>query len=142
MKELNFVRLLVVRAWLAAGLLGGLVGWTSLDAQSPPSPPDWVITHNARRTLWSDPNLTKLNIGVRVRDGEALLWGPVLTPEQAAEAVARVKLVPGVKTVINELFVLPADDVLRRRLPDRPIVIQPVKPLPQATNTSGVKPLP
>lgn len=131
-----------MRWWIVCGVLGGLVAWTSLEAQGPPPPPDWLIAHNARKSLWSDPNLTQLNLGVQVRDGEALLWGPVLTPEQAAEAVARLKLVPGVKSVINELFVLPADDVLRRRLPDRPIAIQLVKPLPKASPTSGVKPVP
>ena len=88
-------------------------------------PPDWVVTLQARRTLWADPALADLNLGVRVRAGEALVWGPVLNEDQAAEAVARVKLVPGVSLVINELFVLPADDLLRRkfRKPGQPVSV-------------------
>jgi hypothetical protein len=57
-----------------------------------------------------------LNLGVRVRNGEAFIWGPVPTDDLAAEAVARVRLVDGVRTVVSELYILPADDLLRRRL--------------------------
>jgi hypothetical protein len=135
-----------MRCWLIGGVMLGTVLWPSLDADEPPQPPDWVIAHNARRSLWSDPGLAELNLGVLVRDGEALIWGPVLNEQQAAEAVARLKLVSGVKLVINEMFVLPADDVLRRRLPapsSRSIAGQSgAKPLMPASPTAGVRPIP
>lgn len=133
-----------MRRWLYGGVLAGTVAWAGLDAQEPPQPPDWVITHNARRSLWSDPILAELNLGVRVRNGETLVWGPVLNDQQAIETVARLKLIPGVKLVINELYILPADDVLRRRLPNpKSMTNQPsVKPITPATTTSGVRPIP
>lgn len=111
-------------------------------ADSPP-PADWVITHNARKALWGDPALSELNLGVRVRNGEALLWGPVLTEQQAGEAVARVRLVSGIRTVVNELYVLPAADLLRQKLPS-PKAWAPAKPQrnPSDRRDAGVKSLP
>lgn len=95
-------------SWLAGGV----------PASDPPPfvrDADWMASLSARRALWSDPALAELHLGVYVRGGEALVWGPVLTEEQSAEAVARLRLVAGVKSVVNELYVLPADDVLRRQ---------------------------
>ncbi len=139
----------MIRSTLAAGLIGGAVIFSA--AADYPAPvnkePDWVISLNARRALWNDPALSELNLGVRVRDGEAFVWGPVPTEDMAAEAMARIRLVSGVKGVVSELYVLPADDLLRRKLvPNRPIVKS--MPPPDATPTAQtgqpevVRPLP
>jgi len=86
---------------------------------------DWMTSLAARRAIWSDPALAELHLGVYVRGGEATVWGPVLTEQQSAEAVARLRLVAGVKSVVNELYVLPADDVLRRQF--RSVADKPVR---------------
>jgi hypothetical protein len=107
---------MIRRAWTM--LIGSGLAAVSLSGEPTPAEPpkpDWVVTLQARKALWNDPELADLNLGVRVRKGEALVWGPVLNDAQAAEAVARLKLVPGVETIINEMFVLPANDLLRRK---------------------------
>ena len=123
---------MIRRAWTM--LIGSGLAAVSLSgepAPAEPPKPDWVVTLQARKALWNDPDLADLNLGVRVRKGEALVWGPVLNDAQAAEAVARLKLVPGVDSIINEMFVLPANDLLRRKF------AQPVKPV--ATITLGTR---
>ncbi len=117
------------RAWTL--VVGGGLAAISLSGEPAPVPsptPDWIVTLSARKALWNDATLAELNLGVRVKDGEALVWGPVLDAKQAAEAVARLKMVPGVNAVVNELFVLPANDLLRRKFapPDKMIVAAPV----------------
>jgi BON domain len=108
----------MVRRLLAAGLVSAAFAWGESAAAGDSNPrADWVITLTARRALWGDPALAGLNLGVRVRDGSALVWGPVLSEDQAAEAVARLRLVPGVREVVSELYVLPAENPLRQKLP-------------------------
>jgi hypothetical protein len=112
-------------------LWGGLaVAWLAGASPAGERPPfvrdaDWMTSLAARRALWSDPALAELHLGVYVRGGEATLWGPVLTEQQSAEAVARLRLVAGVKSVVNELYVLPADDVLRQQF--RPSADNPTR---------------
>jgi hypothetical protein len=139
----------VIRSTLTAGLIGGAVIFSA--AADYPAPvkkePDWVISLNARRALWNDPVLSEMNLGVRVRDGEAFVWGPVPTEDMAAEAMARIRLVAGVRSVVSELYVLPADDLLRRKLlPNRPIVKAPQQrdamPTAQTGHPDAVRPLP
>lgn len=106
--------------WWKSLLLAGVCAGT---LQSADPAPDWIATLHARRAVWNDPALAELNLGVRVRDGVALLFGPVLSSQQAAEAVARVRLAPGVNDVIDELYILPANDLLRKKFakPARPL---------------------
>jgi hypothetical protein len=115
---------------MAGGLAAGLGGLAPAD---PPArlDQDWVLTLAARRSLWSDPVFADFNLGVRVREGQALVWGPVLTEDQAAEVVARVKLIAGIKGVVSELYVLPVDDLLRRKL-------QPAPPAPPPSRVTAL----
>jgi hypothetical protein len=141
-------------------LTAGILTAASLAEPAPPdatpSPPeraplvdaDWAVTLAARRALWTDPALTGLNIGVCVRRGEALVWGPVFSEQQSAEAVARVRLVPGVRAVVNELYVLTADDPLRLKLtPAAPMGPPTRRPAGQTASyapvaaPTGVRPL-
>lgn len=115
--------------WRPRILTLSLAGSLSAAVHAAPPQPDWILTLQARRVVWDDPSLAELNLGVRVRDGVALLWGPVLNEQQSAEAAGRVRLVPGVNGVINELYVLPADDILRKKF-------APARPEPQAAPTS------
>jgi hypothetical protein len=108
--------MMIRQAW--AMLIGSGLAAVSLSGEPAPAEPpipDWVVTLHARKALWNEPAFADLNLGVRVRKGEALVWGPVLNESQAGEAIARLKLVPGVESIVNEMFVLPANDLLRRK---------------------------
>ena len=123
---------MIRRAWTM--LIGSGLAVVSLSGEPAPIEPpaaDWIVTLHARKALWNYPELADLNLGVRVRKGEALVWGPVLNESQAAEAVARLKLVSGIDSVVNEMYVLPANDILRRKFAK--------PPNPIATVTLGTK---
>lgn len=108
---------MIWRAW--PWVIGSGLAAVSLSGGPAPTEtaPDWVVTLHARKALWNDQAFADLNLGVRVRNGEALVWGPVVNDRQMAEAVARLKLVPGVASIVNEMFVLPENDLLRRKFP-------------------------
>jgi osmotically-inducible protein OsmY len=78
---------------------------------------DWELTLRARHTLWEEPSLEKLNLGVRVRQGVATLNGPVPCLEVAEQAATLLKRVAGIRGVINETYVPPADDPLTQAMP-------------------------
>src|SRR5688572_26384722 len=78
---------------------------------------DWPLTLQARNALWDDPLLAKLNLGVRVREGIAILHGPVPSQEVAEMAVGRLRRVPGVRGVLNETYPPPVDDPVARSQP-------------------------
>ena len=78
-----------MRRWRSVvAVVAGLLLTVSAPAgavDSPPRPPpsalgligDLRLTVLARRALQGDPALGRLNLGVRVRDGVATVWGPV-----------------------------------------------------------------
>src|SRR5260370_14022232 len=68
---------------------------------------DIEVQVRARRLLEEDPELAPFNLGVTVRNGEALVWGPVPSPEVRARALKKVADVRGVYTVRGELYVAP-----------------------------------
>jgi hypothetical protein len=59
----------------------------------------------ARRALRRDEALARLNLGVRVRRGEATLWGTAPTEDVVKRALECLKQVPGLKDVRSELMV-------------------------------------
>ncbi|MCI0461978.1 MAG: BON domain-containing protein [Gemmataceae bacterium] len=59
----------------------------------------------ARRLLLADNALADLDLGVRVRNRVATLWGTVPSAELARHAVTRVKSMPELISVRSELFV-------------------------------------
>jgi hypothetical protein len=85
-------------------------------------------TYVARQALQQDPLLASLQIGVRVEQRVAILWGPVPSAELARHAVAKLKELPELVGVRSELHVeLPEDPasvtrrILRPELPVRPV---------------------
>jgi hypothetical protein len=66
---------------------------------------DLRLTIQARRALWQDPDLARFNIGVRVRNRIAVLWGPVPSVELAFKAEVCVQGLIELSAVRNELFV-------------------------------------
>src|SRR5205823_4800377 len=65
--------------------------------------------------------LGPLNLGVRVRDRVAVLWGPVPSTEMARRAVELLQGLPDLVEVRNELHVEPRDEqpVAPPRRPER-----------------------
>jgi hypothetical protein len=61
---------------------------------------------HARKSLLDDKQLAGLNLGVRVREGVATLWGSVPTRELTDRAVKKVSGVLGILDVHSELLVV------------------------------------
>lgn len=96
-----------------AGGFSSAIGFSAPALAADPKRPaaaskagDWEITLSARKALWADAQLAPLNLGVTVADGVATVWGPVPSHPSLEEALARVRLVPGVREVISELYVV------------------------------------
>jgi hypothetical protein len=101
-------------AVLGVGLLAGAA---LADVRDGSPPGDWQLTLQARHALWGDAPFDKLNLGVSVRDGVAILSGPVPSSAVGNQAVAKLRTVPGVRDVKNETYVPPADEPLAQSMP-------------------------
>ena len=106
----NIVRNPMVARWgatavLTAAVFGGSAGLQKAAETAPPLPAkmltyrDIQLTVHARRALADDPDLAPANLGVRVQDNVAVLWGPVSSEALKRRAVDVVKKVKGVFTV-------------------------------------------
>jgi hypothetical protein len=104
-----------------AGLL--LVAAAPLRAVDAPARPpasalgliqDLRLTVLARRAFQDDRVLRPLNLGVKVRNGVATVWGPVPSKEVARQVVARLEAINGIEEVRSELQV--------RRPPQKPLL--------------------
>jgi len=124
----------------AASLFVGLAciaGGAGVVAVSPaPQPPgteaaarDLRLTIQARRALLQDPELASLNVGVRVRNRVAILWGPVPSVESGFKAEVCVRTLIELVEVQNHLFVneeiAPAST---RSLPSPAVLLPPAMP--------------
>lgn len=78
------------------------------DADSP-SEADWKLTLQARQALWDEHAVTAANFGVRVRQGAATVWGPAATLQEARAVVERLRKVPGVRSVMSQVYVAPPE---------------------------------
>jgi hypothetical protein len=129
------LRVVILRsAVLGTGLW---VGSALADPADRAATADMQLTLQARHALWSEDPFDKLNLGVSVRDGIAILSGPVPSTAVAEQAVAMLRNVPGVRNVTNETYVPPADEALAQSMPHpvtarRPSVsVGPAVPLPE-----------
>jgi osmotically-inducible protein OsmY len=66
------------------------------------------LTLLARQVLDADTQLSRFNLGVRMRDGVATVFGAVDAAETAQRALLKVRQVPGVTAVYNLLSINPA----------------------------------
>lgn len=94
-------------AAVAAMLVAGL----TVPASPPPS--DWLLTLQARNALLEAKGFAKLNVGLTVRDGIVVLHGTVPSAAQIDGAEKAVRAVPGVREVVNELYVPPIDPLVK-----------------------------
>jgi hypothetical protein len=97
----------------------------------------------ARRVILEDQDLAGLDLGVRVRNRVATLWGTVPSRELAWHAVTRLQGMPELLSVRSELFI---DDSAPRRVkpspapPPRPGGEFRVPARPQTVLTKGPSP--
>jgi hypothetical protein len=94
-----------VFALLVSGLLLARPSWSGQVIVGIDADRDLWHTIQARKLLADDPELAGLNLGVRVRNRVATLWGPVPTPDLAFKAEIRLRNLIELVDVHNELFV-------------------------------------
>jgi hypothetical protein len=125
-----------------AGLMFGLASIACAAGIDPvPSAPsaeaverDMHHTIAARRLLLLDAELAPLNLGVRVRNRVATLWGPVPTADLGFKAEARLRTLLELIEVRNELIVIGDDPRLRIPGLPPPGAFLPPPPLPGLPN--------
>jgi hypothetical protein len=64
---------------------------------------DRQVTFRIRQKLLGDPVLERFNLGVDVRNGKAVLWGTVDTPDQQERAESVLRGFPGLRGLQNDL---------------------------------------
>jgi hypothetical protein len=89
-----------------------LPGSAQTSSNSPPTEADCQLALFARDALLQDEFLAPFNIGVSVRSGVATLWGTVPSPALARRAEERVRIVPGLAQVKNDLRTSTHDEEL------------------------------
>jgi hypothetical protein len=78
----------------------------------PPTPKDNQFTLYARQALAQDEQLAPWNLGVTVRAGVANVWGTAPNLATARRAVERVRQVPGLIEVRNEIRIVAAEEMI------------------------------
>jgi osmotically-inducible protein OsmY len=114
-RVLSIVCRLAARPVTAVAGLSLAVSGASAQPAAPPVPTDspseadWKLTLQARQALWDEDAVTAANVGVRIRQGVATVWGPTATPPEARAVVERLRKVPGVRSVVSQLYLAPAE---------------------------------
>ncbi len=87
----------------------------------------------ARSALMKDRKLAALNLGVKVEDRVAYLWGGVPSPDLIPRAVDIVRRLPDIRDVRSQLFVEEPADARPTFLPPPQTASLPAAPLPAAS---------
>jgi osmotically-inducible protein OsmY len=104
--------------------IAGAIGCAALTAAGGADPPaavssnDGAVTLRAKKALWDNPTLLKLNLGVRVQNGVATLHGPIPHAALAEQAISSVRGVAGVRDVVSELYVVNSDSPFAQAIKD------------------------
>jgi hypothetical protein len=125
--------------WVIGVLALGAPATPVLAVDAPPRPPpgalglirDLRLTVLARRALQTDRDLTTLNLGVRVREGVAEIWGPIPDVKAARQAVVCLETIPGIVRVQTDFFEKTPDRTLDLELfgpPAPPTLVEAAKP--------------
>jgi hypothetical protein len=110
------VRIILQACLLILGTLAGV-------ALAEPADGDMQASLVARNALWDDPTLGKLNLGVSVRKGIAVLSGPVPSRAVADQAIERLRAIAGIRQVVNDTYIPSSDEPLAKSMP-HPITAQ------------------
>lgn len=95
---------------------------------------DLRVAVRARSALAADKELGALNLGVRMKDGTAIVWGPIPSREYADRVRAALLRVPGVFNVQSDLYVsLPLPQPEGLALPDPTPPVQSAAAMPART---------
>ena len=98
----RYLTVLLALVWWAPAVL-------SADAKPTPTPLDSVrdleIQVRARQSLYADEDLAPFNLGVTVRNGVAIVWGPVSSPEMQSKALKTIENVRGIYQVKSQMYV-------------------------------------
>ena len=128
-------RVVILRSTvLGAGIM---VGTAIADPADQAATADVQLTLQARNALWDEAPFNKLNLGVSVKDGLAILSGPVPSTAVADQAIVKLRTGPGIRGVTNETYVPPGDEALAQSMPHpvtarRPSVsVGPAVPAPE-----------
>jgi len=79
-------------------------------------------TVQARKLLMDDPQLGSLNLGVKVTNRTAVLWGPVPSQELSSRAEQRLRTMFELIEIRNQMTLEPTDDFspLPQAVPEKP----------------------
>jgi osmotically-inducible protein OsmY len=92
---------------------------------------DLRVAVRARSALADDELLGPLNLGVRLKDGTAIVWGPIPSPDYADRVRVALLRVPGVFKVQSDLYVsLPLPEPEGMLLPDGKPAMQSAAAMP------------
>jgi osmotically-inducible protein OsmY len=111
-------------ALIGRAAIAGAIGCAALTAAGGADPPaavssnDGAVTLRAKKALWDNPTLVKLNLGVRVQSGVATLHGPIPHAALAEQAISSIRGVDGVRDVVSELYVVAPDSPLAQAMKD------------------------
>jgi osmotically-inducible protein OsmY len=111
-------------AMFGRAAIAGAIGCAAFTAAGGADPPaavssnDGAVTLRAKKALWDNPSLVKLNLGVRVQNGVATLHGPIPHAALADQALSSIRGVAGVRDVVSELYVVSPDSPLAQALKD------------------------
>ncbi len=146
MVMVNVVRNPKVVRWgalavLTASVFGASAGLQQAAETAPPLPEkkltfrDIQLSVHARKALADDPDLGPLNLGVRVQDNTAVLWGPAPSEALKRRAVEVVKKVKGVFSVKDaDVYIAAPTDAVETA------DATPLRPLEAPTHTEAASP--
>lgn len=99
-----FVTILLASILLAVMLVAGCAGGARQQSTGEYID-DAAITSKVKTQLLRDPDVSGLQVKVDTYKGQVQLSGFVDTPEQRAKAAEIARIVPGVKSVTNNVIV-------------------------------------
>ncbi len=120
--------------------LGFGISQGATPGTSPPTEKDCQSALFAREALLNDDCLAPLNIGVTVRSGVATLWGTVPSPALAHRAEERIRLVPGLAQVKNDLRISNEEDTWLGSNKAGPPLLMPPIAVPRGPDLSLTPP--
>ncbi len=119
-----------------------LLATRGLGAQTPDEAlfRDLWQTVQARKAISDDPQLGTLNLGVKVANGVAVLWGPIPSQALSVRAEQRLRSMVELVEIRNQMSIEP-DDGVTPRIPEAPRYLpEPMPAAPSAPRQPALEP--